>query len=202
MLDKVAQGLQLSFDTFKTLQLSEKTRTLWDILSFGLGFVGFNNLVENYYFQDREVKEIYHDYPAWQLTAFKISDCLSNISLVLGGITSRPAISIWNWSAKALLTPEQLERFFGSLGHLPAEKTYRTICLLSFLLGIPATLKTFYLIYTWINYSHAKAEREKVEQQVDELHEYASLPIMKEDVFVTMKTVSETAQHLLRSPHK
>jgi hypothetical protein len=202
MLDRVAQGFQLSYETFKALRLSDQTRALWDILSFGMGFVGFHNLLESYYFKDRNVEDIYRDFPQWQQTAFKVSDCLSNISLILGGVTSRPAVSIWSWSAQALLTPEQLAKFFGSQGLIPADQAHRNLTLLAFLLGVPYTLKTIYVIYTWVNYSQVKTEEEKPEKQEEDLHEYAPLPLLKEDVFVTMKTVSETAQHLLLSPHK
>lgn len=200
MLDKVVQGLRLSYNTIQTIRFSEKTRNLWDLVNFALGFVGFHNLLEDYFLQDHEVAHVYQKYPEWQQTAFKISDFLSNISLVLGGITTRPAIAVWRWSAQVILSPQQLERFFGLNGMIPANKAYRVITILSFLLGVPATLKTIYVIYTWIHYRRAKAEKEKVEN--DDYKIYTPLPVRKEDVFVTMKTVSETAQHFLRSPHK
>lgn len=197
MLSRIAQG----FQTIWALQFSEKARVTIDYVNFALGFVGVYNLMETYYFKDREIKELYKDLPLWQQTAWKTSDFLGNLSFILAGLKSRPALALFRWSIQKIISPEQLTSFLSRHSYLSGEKLCRVVGLVSLLFGIPAALKTSYSIYCWIRHPQAKRLEEPDE------HFYSPLPlkkVSKTDVALTVRTVrkvSETAHRLMSTPH-
>lgn len=217
MLDKVVQGFRYSYETIQSFELSDATRTVAEYFNFVLGIKAGRNLASDYYFKNREVSQ-YKDRPLWQQKAFKITDFLGNLSLVLGGLISSPMIAIGNRSLRILFTPEQLVCYFGQQGYLPGRTIYHSISSVAFLLGIPSILKTLYSIYAWINQRRQTASsKEKggsvekvVEKPTDtkkeeviekDSHLYKPLSVRKEHVYLTFKTVSSTAYRFLSTPN-
>jgi hypothetical protein len=140
---------------------------------------------------DREINDLYDDLPPWQQNAWKIADFLGNLSLILGGLNSKLTLSIVRWSIQKVFSPEQLERLL--IVNVSGEKLHQRIGILSFLLGVPTTLKTCYLIYSWARHPHVT----RLEEQ--EEHFYTPIPIRKIDVVIAVRTVSQTAQKLIKT---
>lgn len=172
MLNKVAQSYQITFDVLQNVQLSESGRKLIDAVNFALGFIGISNLIKIHYFENREIHEVYDRLPSWQQTALTIADYLGSLSLILGALKSQPTIAIVKWSIQKILSPEQLLNMF-LRNALYDGKVYKVMGLLSILLGIPATIKTFYTIYLWVNHRRSLLLEEQEE------HFYTPLPINK-----------------------
>jgi hypothetical protein len=197
MLSKIVQG----FEAIWALQFSEKARVTLDYVNFALGFAGVYNLMETYYFKDREIKDLYKDLPLWQQTAWKTSDFLGNLSFILAGLKSRPALAFFQWGIQKIISPEQLASFLGRHSYVSGEKICKTVGIVSLLFGIPAALKTSYSIYCWIRHPQTKRLEEPDE------HFYTPLPInkvRKTDVVLTVRTVkkvSATAHRLMAAPH-
>mgnify|MGYP001297399798 CR=1 FL=1 len=194
MLDKVVKSFQFSYEAIQSVRFAETTSTFFDLTNFAFGFVGLHNLVNGYCFDDRDISKSYENLPHWQQKAFKIADFLGAFSLIFRAVNSGPAIVIWNWSAKVLLSPMQLERFFGHHGYLPADKMDRTIASAAFLLGLPSTLKTICSIYMWATSPRFESEPE------ESSHHYKV--VLVQDVYLTIRTVSLTAHQILQTPSK
>ena len=195
MFTKVGRGIHTTFEIIQTVRSSKIASNVIDFINFALGFVGLHNLIQTYYFKEREIEELYADLPSWQQSAWKIADHVGNLSLILSSMKSRTAIAIWQWSIQKIVSPEQFERFFGRQGHIPGEKVHKAMGIMSLLLGIPPTLKTFFAIYTWINQPHSPREEQ------DE-HFYTPINVRKIDIVITVQTVTETAQKLMSTPRK
>jgi hypothetical protein len=199
MLDRVAQGFQFSYDAFRHLRFSETTQNLFDLVSFAMGFVGLHNILKSTGFEDRDISKMYDNFPGWKQRAFKVADFLGSLSLIFSGARSGPAIAAWKWTVQVILAPEQLERFFGHQGFIPSEKMDRYFAILSFLLGVPSTLKTIYVVYHWITTPHLEPEEAQEEREEGKPYRVS---VYAQDSYLTFKTVSETANKLLRTPHK
>jgi hypothetical protein len=196
MLNKMTPRFQVIFEVIQKVQLSETTRNIIDLSSFALGFIGIYNLIKTYYFRNRKIDELNEKLPFWQQKARKITDFLGNLSLVLGGLKSRQSIAILKWSVHKITSYEQLQSLLGSQHFIHEEKILRTIGLLSLLLGIPSTLRTSYMIYSWAKRQDSSNLEEK------NLHYLIFLPIRTMDIALNMKTVSYTIQNLFStSPH-
>ncbi len=196
MLKQVARGYEMAFAAIQTVRSSETIQKTIDSTYFVLGFVGIHNLTKGYSFEDREVKE-YEDSPFWQHKIWKTVDLMGDISLILAGLKSRPTIAIWRWSAEKITGAQQIERFLNQSSYLSGNNIYKTLGALSLLLGIPASLKTLYFVYSWICHSPSKQIEEKDE------HHFTPIPVRKSDVAITVKTVSQTALKFIKvTPHK
>lgn len=192
MLSKVAQNIKHVYLTFQTFKRSEPISSLIGLFDFVMALQAIHNLVQTYYFKDREVTELYQEFPEWKQNAFKIADLSGNLSLLLDGITSWPVIKLGKWTAQKILTPDQLTRFFGQNGLLPAEKIQASLITIIFILSIPATLKLLYTFSMWVASQFYPEERVYIPVPVDEV-----------DMVVTVKAVSRTAQRMiLNSPRR
>ena len=103
-------------------------------------------------------------------------------------MTSGPALAIWNRSAPVVLSSITLAR-------IPGNKIYYSLGVLSFVLGVPATLKTFYALYTWMKgpSSSIPQENEKKVKEVQKYpRSYQSLPIRKGNMITAIKVMSQT----------
>lgn len=194
MIDKVAKGLHSSHEAIQSLRFAETTSSFFDLVNFAFGFVGLHNLVKGYCFDDRDISKSYENLPSWQQSAFKTADFLGGFSLIFRALNSGPAIAIWSWSAERLLSPEHLERFFGHQGFLPADKIDRAFATAAFLLGLPSTIKTICSIYMWVTSPSFDSEAE------EDSHTYKVVQV--QDMYLTIRSVSYTAQKLLQTPNK
>lgn len=194
MIDKVAKGLQTSYEAIQSLRFAETTRTFFDLVDFSFGFVGLHNVVKGYCFEHRDISKSYENLPDWQQSAFNIADFLGGFSLISKALNSGPARVIWSCSARVLLSPEQLNVFFGINGFVPAAKVTRTIATAAFLLGLPSTLKTICSIYMWATSPRFESDKKE--------HSHAYKVVQVQDMYLTIRTVSYTAQKLLQTPNK
>lgn len=198
MLNRIAQGFQFSYETLNHLRFSKATRNLLDLVNFAMGFVGLHNIVRGSGFEDRDISKINDDFSGWKQKAFKIADFLGSLSLILSSMRSGPAVAVWKWTARAILSSDQLERFFGHQGHIPSQKMDRSIAIIAFLLGLPATLKTIYTVYRWMTAPRLKPE--ETEEKKEECVKHYPVSVYTQDSYLTFKTVSETANKLFRTP--
>jgi hypothetical protein len=203
MLDRVAQGFQFSYEVIHYLRFSEATRNLLDLMNFAMGFVGLHNILKSPSLEDRDISKLSDNSSGWKQTAFKTADFLGSLSLIFSSMRSGPAVATWNWTVQFILSPEQLERFFGQQGYLPSEKMDRSLAMIAFLLGFPSTLKTIYTIYLWMTTPRLAPEIvEEEEREEREERKPYHIAVYAQDSYLTFKTVSETANRLLRTPHK
>ena len=165
-------------------------------MSVAMGFFGAYHLIKTHYFEDREVEELYIGLPVWQQRALKIIDVLGNVSLILGALVSCPASALWKWGIQKVCTPEKIECLFGCKGYISGATVYRRTAMLAFLLGIPSTLKTIYLICRWV-----KNRYMPVKEPIA-----TPLSMDETDIVVTARTISQiasrSARFVLNSPHK
>jgi hypothetical protein len=196
MFIKIVRGFQTAIEIIQTVRSSKIANNTLDIVHFALGFVGLRNLIKMYGFQDREIKKLYDDLPLWQQRTWKIADFLGNLSLILGALKSQITITVSKRVIQKVLSSDQIERFFGAQSHMPSKQVYQVVSILSFLMAVPATLKTFFSIYSRLNHLPPKS--------LEEQDENFYTPVMpkKIDIMITLKTVSETAREIIRSPHK
>ncbi len=171
--------------------LPAKAYQFYDLLKFGLGFVGLYQLFKIDFSTDLEIdkKNIHPLSQLWQARAFKIADVCGNLSLILNGLRTTPAKIICQVSVSQILTHQQSIKYFGKAGLLPTEKIEKTMEILAFILSIPSTLKTLYAIYSW----SVSSSKKKPTQ----------ISFRRQDLYITAKTMSETAHKILiHSPHK
>lgn len=192
MLSKVAENIKHLYLTFSAFKQSEPIASLFGLFSFAMGIQAVHNLAKTYYFKDREVTELYREFPAWKQKAFKIADLLGNLSLLLDSLNSWPLIAVEKWTVQKILTPDQMTRFFGPKGLLPAEKIHSSFAITAFILGIPITLKILYAFSTWT-----------LNQFRREVRVYTPVPIDDIDMIITVKTATQVAQRMiLNSPRR
>lgn len=202
MLDRIEKGFQFSYEALNYIRYSETTRHLLDLTSFAMGFVGLYNIgIAVHHLEDRDISKV-HGVPGWQQKAFKIADLLGSLSLILSSMRSGPAIATWKWAAQVILSPEQLECFFGHQGLIPSEKLDRSLAFIAFLLSLPSTIKTFYNVYHWMTTPHLKAEEMQETEEDNNDDNFHHVSIYTQDAYLTFKVVSDTANQLLRTPHK
>ncbi len=159
MLNRISTRLETFH--YKNIHANDFLRAipnLWEIANFSLGFLGLYKLLQNK--KNHKISKLYQDRPLWLQKALKINDLLGNLSLVLGGLKSGPAIKIWKWNIQKLLSSHQIECFFGSQGYLPGKKIYCLVTMISFSIGLPSTLQTLYTICRKIvNYCKRKNKK-------------------------------------------
>ncbi len=192
MLSKVAENIKHLYLTFYTFKQSEPIASLAGLFSFAMGVQAVHNLSRTYYFKDREIVELYQELPAWKQKAFKTADLLGNVSLLLDSLNSWPLIAVEKWTVQKILTPDQITRFFGPKGLLPAEKIHSSFATTAFILGIPITLKILYAFSNWALNQFYRKERVYTSVSVDEV-----------DMIITVKTATRVAKRMiLNSPRR
>jgi hypothetical protein len=195
MLSKVVKGFEITYEALQAMRSSEAALHLTDAINFAFGFIGIQNLVKTHWLKSREIDELTEDLPPWQQRAWKIADFFGNISLILSGLKSPPAIAICQWSFQLILSSLDPLQKNNQLGLIQGEKILKIVGLISFLFGIPSTLKTLYSLYSWIKHRQVSPRKH------DE-HLYTPVPIKKLDMIIMMKTVAETARKILKTSPK
>lgn len=191
MISTMVKGLKHTYESFIAVKQTDPLYSIFQTFDFALGLIAVRNLVETIYYADPKYVELYEHLPLWQQEAFKVIDIMGRISLILGGLKSKPNVIVWKWVAKNVLTVEYFERFFGNSGLYPPDKIYQMIAVCAFILGIPSTLKTIFAICT-------KTAKPKLPDSKP-LNE----GLRNSDVFLTIKEISETAQRIIMAtPHK
>lgn len=189
MLSNIAHNIKHVYLTFQVFKRTEPIPSLIGLFDFVMGLQAAHDLIQTYYFKDREITEAYQEFPKWKQTVFKIADLLGNLSLLLEGIRSWPVTMVGKWTIQKILTPNQMSRFFGQKSLLPSENFLIT---LSFILSIPATIKLLYAFSVWMTNQFCR------ETQV-----YTPVSVSEVDMVLTVKTVSQTAQRMiLNSPRR
>lgn len=137
---------------FNTPIVKETTKKFFGGITLAFGIIELYDDIKECYMHLRS--RITHKGPiyAWQCTAYKTLLLISKISLYTSALSTKPAALACSWVASRLFSSEQLSRYFGPNLNFASNPYHprHVISILSFLLGIPAMLKTFYDLAVWI----------------------------------------------------
>lgn len=156
MLSTISNQCYSFYQNFRTFHNSEPVQNILGASYFAGGLYGVCHLAYMQFWRDREMAPLSSPSLTWQEKTCKIIDILGDISFILNGARSRPAVAIWKWAASQILSLQQLERLFGKSTLLSPQRLDSAALIASMLLGIPATLKTTYLCYRWIQKTRAQ----------------------------------------------
>lgn len=205
MICSAARKIHFSYISVQKFFTAPIARGVFENFNFAMGFVGAHNLMSDFNdFRYYRAKDFNRPLFCWKENALRIVDFLGNLSMVLYGIKSAPFVSLWNWSAKIVVPPAQLERCFGSQGIMPGNTFYASLSWSAFILGIPSTLKTLYSIYILAKYLKSnwreKGSKALKEHNIQTMQTH--LRIRREDVYLTARAIKQTTQSFILTPHK
>lgn len=212
-MQSLTQNVKIVYQNIMILHASEPIQHIIGAANLTFGCMSAKNLIETFR-HTNQAGPASAKIATWQMTGIKVIDFCGDLSSILNGIQSRPAISILNWITYRLLSPANVERFFGEAALFSGQRMNYTIATASFLLGIPSTLKTIYLCYRWIVANRrkfltkgtAKEESPKrKEEPIAEKRKLGRFPVKATDIYTTgrvaIKTVS-AASAFLPTPRK
>lgn len=208
------QNVTLFYQSIMALHASSPIQNIIGTVNLTFGCLSAKNLI-NSFRHDDQTSPSATKITTWQITGIKVIDFCGDLSSVLGGIQSRPAIFVWNWAIHQLLSPANIERLFGETALLSSQRLNYTIATASFLLGVPSTLKTIYTCYQWIAANKKKLPAEKTASEkpqnrkgtilIERKKRQSKFPVRSTDIYTTgriaMRTVG-AASALLLTPRK
>lgn len=186
MLPMMEKALQ-SQPALHALIYSKSMQNVLGFSYFTGGFLGFYQLCQMD-FKNRQVKPLNLSLPLWQIKAIWIIDLLGNLSFMLGGLASRPALSIGQWTFKKLSSlslQKALQRQTHVIGKII---TFMTV--MAFIFGIPASIKFCYSSYYWL--------KDRLKQPSSEAP--SGLPIRKMDALAAAYTVARASHFMINHP--
>lgn len=206
----IGGGIQRTFTTLQFIKSHETTCKIFDVITLFFGVDGAINLTKWAFSQNNNMNTSYISFPPWKQNVCKIADLLGDVSTILSALNSRPAHFFFLWSSKHILNAVDLTQFFGQPGLFPINKISRHATTISFILGIPCAIKTIYLFYRWIRSSSSQQSSppsSPTNNSSDPLttpakRSFRRFNITKEDVYLTMATVSETTKQFMHTPQK
>lgn len=137
---------------FNTPIVKETVKNSFGFITFSLGLVElYHDSKECYTYMRGRVKNEIPSQP-WQCTASKVLLLISKISIYTSAMTTKPAVFAIGWVANRIFTSEQLSRFFGPNLNFVTNPYHprHVLSIVSFLLGLPATLKGTYDLAIWL----------------------------------------------------
>lgn len=136
-------------DVFRAVIENQTISTIYHLGNFSLGFVGLYGILKTCSLTNRDISQANHILPYWQRKACEIADFLGDISFIVKGTQSIPTIIAWSWRAYSLSSTAQFVNFFICKELITGVASNRHLSYLAFILGIPSTIKTTFMLYTW-----------------------------------------------------
>ncbi|CUI17088.1 Conserved hypothetical protein [Candidatus Protochlamydia naegleriophila] len=208
------QNIKSFYQTIMILHASNPIQNIIGTVNLTFGCMSAKNLIQTFR-HNNQAGPATTKIATWQMTGIKVIDFCGDLSSILNGIQSRPAIFILNWMINRFLSPSNAARFFGEAALLSSERMNYTIATASFLLGIPSTLKTVYSCYCWMaanrrTFLAKKSGKEECQNRkgavVAERRKKATkFPVKATDIYTTGRVAMRTvgaASALLPTPRK
>lgn len=137
---------------FNTPIVKETVKNSFGYITFTLGAIELYNDSKDCYIYLRG--RIRNEIPSrpWQCTASKILFLVAKVSIYTSALTTKPAVLAIGWMANRIFTAEQLSRYFGANLNFATNPYHprHVVSIVSFILGIPATLKSTYDLAVWL----------------------------------------------------
>lgn len=109
-------------------------------------------------FNQKKIKKLSH--PTWKEKLSQIFTTLGNISLIIRGLVSAPALRFYEWNAKQLLTTTHFDDYFGEATQIKRNNFLYMLRLGSLILGLPATIKFCFYCYEEIKNTFVIKDKE------------------------------------------
>lgn len=141
MISHVSQQCRSIYHFAQEVYYLEPVQKVLHTSYFALGFLGAYNLYNQFCGTQKIQKKIVSE--NWKYQSLAVIEVMGNLSYLVNGLTSRPGISLLKHTFKHLVSENQLARLFSH--HHIAGIQYA-----SFLLGLPATIKSTYTVGSWL----------------------------------------------------
>ena len=144
---------RIVFSFFNQPGIKESTKNVLGAITFIFGVIEVcDEIVDCYRSLANRTHHPHQKGERWCYAALKVINIAAKISLLGSAITSRPGLNLTSRMVKCIFNDDQLLRYFGP-NRCFAETPYHprhVASIISFLLGIPATLQTFFEAGEWL----------------------------------------------------